>query len=64
MQAFAEKDRLYFSHTKDKWTERNKMSKKKDKTKEQGPQPKLDKHYNIAETERKLQDLWASEEHY
>ena len=42
----------------------NKMSKKKDKTKEQGPQPKLDKHYNIAETERKLQDLWASEEHY
>lgn len=42
----------------------NKMNKKKDKIKKQGPQPKLDKHYNIAETERKLQDLWASEEHY
>lgn len=41
-----------------------KMSKKKEKSKEQGPQPKLDKHYNIAETEKKLQDLWTSKEHY
>ncbi|MHA1121432.1 MAG: hypothetical protein ACTSPC_01295 [Candidatus Heimdallarchaeota archaeon] len=40
------------------------MSKKKEKSKEQGPQPKLDKHYNIVETEKKLQDLWASKEHY
>ena len=40
------------------------MSKKKEKTKEQGPQPKLDKHYNIAETEGKMQDLWETEEHY
>ncbi|MGC9779679.1 MAG: valine--tRNA ligase [Candidatus Heimdallarchaeota archaeon] len=40
------------------------MSKKKEKAKEQGPQPKLEKHYDIANSERKMQDLWASKEHY
>ncbi|NHJ48296.1 MAG: valine--tRNA ligase [Asgard group archaeon] len=37
------------------------MSKKDEK---QRPQPKLEKHYNIAETENDMQQLWTSEEHY
>jgi len=31
---------------------------------EQGPQPKLEKHYDISGTENRMQELWAGKEHY
>ncbi|MBN1328223.1 MAG: valine--tRNA ligase [Candidatus Heimdallarchaeota archaeon] len=40
------------------------MSNKNDEQNTQTIQPKLEKHYDIAETEKRMQELWASEEHY
>ncbi|NHJ85781.1 MAG: valine--tRNA ligase [Asgard group archaeon] len=40
------------------------MSDEENNPKQKGPQPKLDKHYNIAETENKVQELWTTKEHY
>ncbi len=40
------------------------MSKKSKQKQEQGPQPKLEKHYDISGTETRMQDLWAGKEHY
>ena len=40
------------------------MSDKQNKKTAESPKPKLDKHYKIAESEKKVQDLWASREFY
>ncbi len=40
------------------------MNAKKQKTNGDGPQPKLEKHYKIAEAEKRIQDLWTTKEHY
>ena len=40
------------------------MNADKKKAKNDGPQPKLEKHYNIAEAEKRIQELWTTKEHY
>ena len=40
------------------------MSESNKESEDHNQQPKLDKHYNIAESEKKMQELWASKEHY
>ncbi|MHA1462948.1 MAG: class I tRNA ligase family protein, partial [Candidatus Heimdallarchaeota archaeon] len=40
------------------------MNAKQQKTNDDGPQPKLEKHYKIAEAEKRIQGLWTTKEHY
>ncbi|MEA2070394.1 MAG: valine--tRNA ligase, partial [Asgard group archaeon] len=40
------------------------MTQTQKKSEKRKFQPKLEKHYDIAKSEKKMQDLWASKEHY
>lgn len=45
-------------------SETKKKQQKKAKKQSERPKPKLAKHYKISKTEKEMQDLWASKEHY